>query len=159
MELRLQLVALTLTAVVFIGVLELVRRRRLLERYAVLWLVSTFVLLTLAAWKGLLESVAGAVGIHYAPSALFMVAFGFVLVLLLHFSVAVSRLAEQSKVLAQRLALAEERPRQRQREAAPAAAVEASVDAREKGRNVAAGRGFRRLSGGKALVRSPGNDA
>jgi cell division protein FtsB len=49
------------------------------------------------------------VGIYYAPSALFVIAFGFILVLLLHFSIAVSRLADQSKVLAQRVALLEER--------------------------------------------------
>ncbi len=45
----------------------------------------------------------------YPPNALFLVAFGFVMVLLLHFSLAVSRLSDQSKVLAQRLALLEER--------------------------------------------------
>jgi len=111
-EVRIQIVALAVTALIFLGVLELVRSRRLLERYAILWLLSTFVLLALAAWRGLLETIASAVGVHYAPSALFVVAFGFVLLLLLHFSVAVSRLAEQSKVLAQRLALAEERQRE-----------------------------------------------
>jgi len=90
-------------------VLELVRRRRLLERYALMWLFSGTVLLALAAWVGLLEDLASLVGIHYAPSALFLFAFGFVLLLLLHFSIAVSRLNDQSKVLAQRLALLEER--------------------------------------------------
>ena len=53
----------------------------------------------------LLEELASAVGIFYAPSALFAVAFGFVLVMLLHFSLVISRLAEQTKVLAQRLGL------------------------------------------------------
>ena len=52
------------------------------------------------------------VGIAYPPSALFVFAFGFILVLLLHFSVAVSKLADQNKVLAQKLALLEERQRQ-----------------------------------------------
>jgi hypothetical protein len=111
MELRIQLVAVVLAAVLLFGVLELVRSRRMLERYAVLWLFSALVLLALAAWKGLLDTVAHAIGIFYAPSALFAVAIGFVLVLLLHFSVAVSRLSEQAKVLAQRLALLEERQR------------------------------------------------
>ena len=45
----------------------------------------------------------------YPPNALFFIAFAFVLVLLLHFSLAVSRLSDQTKVLAQRLALLEER--------------------------------------------------
>jgi hypothetical protein len=110
-ELRIQIMAVLATAILFFGVLWLVRSRRLLERYAILWLFSAVVLLSLAAWKGLLEQLAHAVGIYYAPSALFVIAFGFILVLLLHFSVAVSRLAEQSKVLAQRLALAEQRQR------------------------------------------------
>jgi hypothetical protein len=45
----------------------------------------------------------------YPPNALFVIAFGFVLLLLLHFSTAVSRLTDQTKVLAQRLALTEQR--------------------------------------------------
>src|SRR3954462_5605904 len=111
MQLRIQIVAVLVTAVLLFGILELVRSRRLLERYAILWLFSATVLLALAAWKGLLEKLSHAVGIYYAPSALFVIAFGFILVLLLHFSVAVSRLAEQSKVLAQRLAPLEARSR------------------------------------------------
>ena len=86
-------------------VFELVRQRRLLERYALLWLFSSAVLLGLSVWRGALEELASAVGIFYAPSALFAVAFGFVLVLLLHFSLVISRLAEQTKVLAQRIGL------------------------------------------------------
>ena len=111
MGVRVQIVAVVATLALFIVLLELVRRRRLLERYAVLWLFSAVVLLGLGLWRGLLRSVATALGIYYPPSALFVVAFGFVLVLLLHFSIAVSRLAEQSKVLAQRVALLEERQR------------------------------------------------
>src|SRR3954466_8943055 len=111
MELRIQIVAVVATGILLVGILELVRRRRLLERYALLWLFSAGALLALAAWKGLLEKVANAIGIFYPPSALFVIAFAFILVLLLHFSVAVSRLAEQSKVLAQRLALLESRSR------------------------------------------------
>jgi hypothetical protein len=118
MELRVQIVAIAATLVLLLGVLELVRSRRLLERYAILWLFSATALLALAAWKGLLQKAADAVGIYYAPSALFVFAFGFILMLLLHFSVAVSRLAEQSKVLAQRLALAEQRQRELETELA-----------------------------------------
>ena len=68
-------------------------------------------LLGLGVWAGLLEDGRRRVGIAYPPNALFVIAFGFVLVLLLHFSVAVSRLADQTKVLAQRLALTEARLR------------------------------------------------
>jgi hypothetical protein len=111
METRIQLVAITVTLGLLVVVLELVRRRRLLERYAVLWLFSALVLFALAVWKDLLATLAEAVGIFYPPSALFVIAFGFILVLLLHFSLAVSRLADQTKTLAQRLALLEKRMR------------------------------------------------
>src|SRR5256885_3407292 len=112
MEIKIQLVAIVASAALLVVVLELVRRRSLLERYALLWLFSALVLLSLAVWTGLLQTVAKAIGIAYPPNALFLIAFGFVLVLLLHFSLAVSRLSDQSKVLAQRLALLEERQRQ-----------------------------------------------
>ena len=102
---RLQILAIIVTAGLFVLVFELVRQRRLLERYALLWLFSSAVLLGLSIWRGALEELASAVGIFYAPSALFGVAFGFVLVLLLHFSLVISRLAEQTKVLAQRIGL------------------------------------------------------
>ena len=107
-----QIVSIAGCALLLLIVLELVRQRRFLERYALLWLFSALVLLGLAVWRGALEVIANALGIIYPPNALFVVAGGFVLVLLLHFSLAVSRLSEQSKVLAQRQALLEERQRQ-----------------------------------------------
>ena len=109
MDTRLQIVAITAAAALLVVLLELVRRRRLLERYALLWLFSAVVLLGLSVWGGLLEFVADLLGVAYPPNALFLIAFGFVMVLLLHFSLAVSRLSDQTKVLAQRLALLEER--------------------------------------------------
>ena len=109
MDARIQIVAILAAAGLIVVLLELVRRRRLLERYALLWLFSALVLLGLAVWRGLLEDLASVLGVAYPPNALFLIAFGFVLALLLHFSLAVSRLSDQSKVLAQRLALLEER--------------------------------------------------
>jgi hypothetical protein len=109
METKLQIVSILSAGVMLLVLLELVRRRRLLERYALLWLFSALVVLALSIWRGLLEDVANLLGVAYPPNALFLIAFGFVLALLLHFSLAVSRLSDQSKVLAQRLALLEQR--------------------------------------------------
>jgi len=109
MEPRVRLVAILASLALLLVVLELVRRRRLLERYALLWLFSAVALIALAAFQPLLIGIAELIGIEYPPSALFLIAFGFVLLLLLHFSVAVSRLADQSKILAQRVAIMEER--------------------------------------------------
>jgi hypothetical protein len=106
---RIQIVSIIAAALVLLAIFELVRRRRLMERYAILWLASGIVLLALAIWRDALAKIASSLGIAYPPNALFLIAFGFVLVLLLHFSLAVSKLADQSKILAQRLALLEER--------------------------------------------------
>ena len=104
MALKLQLFAIAGSAVLFFVIFELLRRRRLIERYALLWLLSSIVLLVLAAWTGLLDLISEALGIAYPPNALFLIAFAFVLLLLLHFSIAISRLSNETKVLAQDLA-------------------------------------------------------
>jgi hypothetical protein len=128
METRVQIVAIIGALGLLVVVLEMVRRRRLLERYALLWLFAALVILALAIWRGALEQVAKAVGIYSPPNALFFIALGFVLLLLLHFSAAVSRLSDQSKVLAQRQAIIEQqlrRLKERQEEQpAPAQAIE-----------------------------------
>ncbi len=106
---QLQIVSIVISLGLFLLVFELVRRRRLLERYALLWLLTTLVLLGLSLWTGLLDRISEAVGISYGPSTLFAVAFGFIVLLLLHFSVVISRLAEQNKVLAQQVGLLQQR--------------------------------------------------
>jgi hypothetical protein len=108
---RIQVVAIVVASGLLLGILELVRQRRLLERYAIVWLLAAIVLLALAVWRDLLTDLASLIGIAYPPNALFFVAFGAILLLLLHFSIAVSRLHDQSKVLAQRVALLEEQMR------------------------------------------------
>ena len=109
MDSRIQIVAILITGLLLLSVLELVRRRRMMERYALLWLFSAGVLLLLAVWRGLLEELAGRIGIFYAPSALFVVAFGFILLMLLHFSTVISGLTDQNKLLAQELGLLRQR--------------------------------------------------
>jgi hypothetical protein len=101
--------AIAVTLGLLLLVFELVRRKRLSERYAILWLVAATTLFVLAVWKGLLTSLSHDVGISYPPSALFAVAIGLIAMILLHFSLAVSRLSDQNKVLAQRLGLLAQR--------------------------------------------------
>jgi hypothetical protein len=108
---RIEVIAL---AIVVCGLMfELIRRRRLMERYALLWLAAGITLLVLAVWKGLLTKLAHAAGISSITSALFAVAFLFVVAMLVHFSITISRLSDQNTLLAQRLALLQERLDQR----------------------------------------------
>jgi hypothetical protein len=104
-----RIAVIAIAVVVFVVVIELVRQRRLMERYALLWLAAAVLLLVLAIWQGLLTTISAELGIHYPPSTLFAVGFGFVVLLLLSVSMIVSRLAEQNKRLAQHVALLAER--------------------------------------------------
>jgi len=99
-----QILAIIGTVLFLVFVIELVRRRRLVERYALLWIAAAIVLVIFAAWGGALEAVADALGIISPPNALFLIGLGTVFVLALHFSVAFSRLSEETKILAQELA-------------------------------------------------------
>jgi hypothetical protein len=104
------IVSLALVLVVF----ELIRSRRLRERYALLWLATGAVLVVLSAWRDGLNTIAGWLGVRgYPPAVLFAVGLLFVIVVLLHYSTVISRLADQNTILAQRLALLEAKLRER----------------------------------------------
>lgn len=124
MSTKLQIIAIVVSSALLIVILELVRRRRLSERYALLWLGSAAVLLVLSAWSDLLNRVADLVGVATPTNMLFAVAFGFVLLLLLHFSVTISRLSEENKLLAQETARLDQELRSRARAGAEASVPE-----------------------------------
>ena len=109
--------SLLLLAVVF----ELIRRHRLRERYALLWLATGLVLLGLSVWRGGLNTIAGWAGVRgYPPAILFAVGLLFVILVLLHYSTVISKLADQNTLLAQRLAILEaDLERSRTERAAP----------------------------------------
>jgi cell division protein FtsW (lipid II flippase) len=103
-------VAAIASVVLILVVLELIRSRRLRERYALLWLLTGVVLLALSLWRSGLNTIAGWVGIEtYPPAILFAVAVLFILLVLLHYSTVISKLADQNVILAQRVALLEQR--------------------------------------------------
>jgi hypothetical protein len=100
-ETKAQVVAVVVTLAIFLLVLELVRRRRLAERYALLWLLAALAMLVLAIWTDGLDVIANLMGIQLPANAIFILAFGVIFILLLHFSVATTRLADETKILAQ----------------------------------------------------------
>ena len=96
--LRVSLVSAAAAAALILVVLELIRSRRLQERYALLWLLTGGVMLMFAIWTDALTRLADMTGIAYPPSALFVLGSGFILVVLLHYSTVISRLSDQAWV-------------------------------------------------------------
>jgi len=97
-------------AVIFVAmILELIRCHRLQERYSVIWLLAGVGMLAGAAFPGLLELAADAMGVRDTNVALFSIVLLLLLGLALNFSVIVSRQAEQITRLAQERALEQAR--------------------------------------------------
>jgi hypothetical protein len=88
--------------VLFLGlVIELVRRRKLVERYALLWMLVALFGVVLAVWNDALNSIAEATGIQSPTNGLFLLGLVAIVAMLLNFSAAISRLSEETKILAQ----------------------------------------------------------
>ena len=132
---RLQAVAVLVTALIFLAVLELVRRRYLAERYALLWMIVAGALLVLAIWTDLLTWGTELLNIDVPANGLFLAAFAVAFLLLLHFSVATSRLSEQTKILAQEVARLDSELRAARNGSDPAANGSAPAEAEDAERD------------------------
>jgi hypothetical protein len=102
-----QLIALVASLALLLAILELIRRRKLKERFSLLWLVSAVALIIFSLWGELLEILARLIGIYYAPAVFIPIIIFFAVVLFIYFSVIVSEQSERIKTLSQKIALLE----------------------------------------------------
>jgi hypothetical protein len=102
---RVEIIAIVGSLGLFIGIFELVRNKLLKEKYSLIWLFTALVLLLLSVFRNLMDKLANMVGIYYSPSAFFLLAFVFLMVIMVQFSVVISRLSERNKALGQEIAL------------------------------------------------------
>ncbi|HQE19131.1 MAG TPA: DUF2304 domain-containing protein [Aggregatilineales bacterium] len=103
---RPEIVMLVVPVALLVYVLEQVRRRRLREDYSLLWLATLGVMFILSLFRNtLLEEVARIMGIAYPPAAMFVIGFGLLLLVMLQFSIIITRLTEQNRQAAQQIAL------------------------------------------------------
>jgi Mg2+/citrate symporter len=102
-----QAFAILLAVATLGGIVELVRRRRLKEEYALLWILTAGGMIVLASWYGLIEVLTRAIGAVTPTTTLFIFALFFLLAISVHFSIVISRLTEQVRRLTQELAIHE----------------------------------------------------
>jgi hypothetical protein len=102
---RIQIVAIIFSLLVMMFIFELIRRKKLREKYSLIWFGAGMVMILFSVWRDLLDRVAHWLGVGYAPALLFLVALFFGMVLMIHFSVVISELTEKNKTLAQDIAL------------------------------------------------------
>lgn len=105
---RVQFVVLFISILVTGFIIEQVRRRRLAVEYSLIWIVAGLGMIVLSLWKNGIEYLAELMGIYYAPSAIFVIFGVLVFVLCVHFSLEISKLSSNNRVLIQRIALLED---------------------------------------------------
>lgn len=88
-------------------IFQLIRKKKLKEQYSLLWFLTLAVIFLLTLWEELLIRISEVIGIQVPSNALFLLALLFLFGIALHFSLIASRLTDQSKILAQKLALLE----------------------------------------------------
>ncbi len=101
--------ALIMGAGLFILIIEMVRRRRLAEEYSFLWLVTGAGIIVFVLWYDLLEWLTNLIGAKTPTTTLFIFGFLFMILINLHYSVKITKLASQVKDLAQKIAIYEKR--------------------------------------------------
>lgn len=106
---RITVLSVLVSAALLLYILEMVRRRRLREEYSILWLAGGVILLVFSLKRNWLEWAADTAGIYYPPSFLFLIGMLFILLILVHFSITISRLYQMNKKMAQELALLKEK--------------------------------------------------
>jgi hypothetical protein len=102
---RIQIVAIVVSLVLLVGVLELVRRRRLTEEYSFLWIVCSIALVALSVRRDLLDASALWLGVYYPPVVLVLLLVLTVFVASLCFSVILSRQRQQIERLIEETAI------------------------------------------------------
>lgn len=86
-------------------ILELLRRRQLREKYAVLWLAVGLIVVPLGLFPRMLDRVAETIGVASGVSLALFLGMVFLLLVCIHLSWEVSRLEEETRTIAEELAI------------------------------------------------------
>ena len=100
-----QYIAIAVSISLFLYILYLVRKKKIKEEYSLLWLSSSLVFIVFSIWRNGLEYFAALMGIAYPPAALFLILLLAIFLILIEFSINISKLSEKNKILAQEMAL------------------------------------------------------
>ena len=101
MPLQQQIFALIVSAMVFVIVIDMVRKRRLREEYSVLWLLTSVLMFVLIFRYEWLVSLTDLIGAGLPTTTLFLFSIIFLMLLSVQFCIKISQLTEQVKILSQ----------------------------------------------------------
>lgn len=102
---RIQYLAILGSLLMLIGIVELIRKKRLKEEYALLWLFGGGIFLFFAVWRMGLHHLSYFIGIAYPPVTLLLLILMGAVAILVHYSIVITKLSKQNKRLTQELGL------------------------------------------------------
>ncbi len=102
---RIQYFAIFGSIFIIILIIELIRKKKLKEEYSLLWLFLGMVFFVISIWRNGLEVISNFIGISYAPAALFLILLLILFMIMIHFSIIISKLSDMIKTLTQELGI------------------------------------------------------
>lgn len=102
---KIQIISIIASLFIFGVVVNLVRRRRLKTEYSLIWLTVSLIFIIFSFWRTGIDKLANLLGIAYAPSVLFILLLVGIVLILMEFSIIISKQSERIKVLIQEMAL------------------------------------------------------
>jgi len=106
---QIQIVAIAVSIILFLFIMYLIRSQRLKEEYSLLWIFFSLVFMVFSFWRNGLDYVSEFLGVAYPPAALFMILLMAIFLILIEFSIIISKLSDKNKSLAQEIGLLKHR--------------------------------------------------
>lgn len=104
--LQMQIIVGLTSLAFFLATFEFIRKRVLREEYAILWLLTSLAIAVLSLWPGLVPIISRLTGFYYLTAVVAIISV-FLIALLMHYSIVISKVKEVNKELVQRYALLE----------------------------------------------------
>lgn len=102
---QIQVVAIAVSLILFLLIMYLIRSQRLKEEYSLLWIFFSLVFIIFSFWRDGLNYISEFLGVAYPPAALFMILLMAIFLILIEFSIIISKLSDKNKSLAQEITL------------------------------------------------------
>ncbi len=109
---KIQIITIVANILFVYYISRLIIKGKLREEYAIVWVICTAFLLLFSFWRDGLEVMARLTGVYQAPNLVFTGFIFAILIYLLHLSVVASKLHNDNKKLAQKVAMLEEQFKQ-----------------------------------------------
>ena len=102
-------ISIIFSLVFLFAVVELVRKGKLQEKYSILWIFMSIVLLVLSSTPIVINKLADWLGIKNPPSFLFLFGLVYLLIYNLHLTIVISKQSEKITRITQEIALIKEK--------------------------------------------------